>query len=47
MFLINVHIVSWIVLLILFYASYENYSNKQGPTLLFKSLHMATRLFML
>ncbi|MDK4005367.1 YisL family protein [Staphylococcus pseudintermedius] len=47
MFLINVHIVSWIVLLILFYASYENYSNKQGPTLLFKSLHMVTRLFML
>ncbi|QHW36459.1 YisL family protein [Staphylococcus ursi] len=47
MFLINVHIVSWIVLLILFYATYENYSNKQGPTPLFKSLHMATRLFML
>ncbi|WP_086428969.1 YisL family protein [Staphylococcus cornubiensis] len=47
MILINVHIVSWIVLLILFYATYENYSNKQGPTPLFKSLHMATRIFML
>lgn len=47
MILINVHIVSWIILLILFYATYENYSNKQGPTQLFKSLHMATRLFML
>ncbi|ARJ51408.1 YisL family protein [Staphylococcus lutrae] len=47
MLLINLHIVSWIVLLILFYAAYENYSNKQGPTPLFKSLHMATRVLML
>ncbi|MCO4328418.1 YisL family protein [Staphylococcus hyicus] len=47
MVLINLHIISWIILLILFFATYENFSNKQGPTPLFKPLHMATRLFML
>lgn len=47
MILINLHIISWIILLILFYAAYENYSNKQGPTPLFKSLHMTARVFML
>ncbi|BAS46576.1 hypothetical protein SSCHL_1796 [Staphylococcus schleiferi] len=46
MVLVNLHIISWIILLILFFAAYENYSSKQGPTPLFKSLHMATRLFM-
>lgn len=47
MVLINLHIISWIILLILFFAVYENFSSKQGPTPLFKPLHMATRLFML
>ncbi|UEX89584.1 YisL family protein [Staphylococcus ratti] len=47
MVLINLHVISWIILLILFFATYENFSSKQGPTPLFKPLHMATRLFMI
>lgn len=47
MVLINLHIIGWIILLILFFASYENFSSKQGPTPLFKPLHMATRAFMI
>lgn len=47
MVLINLHIISFVMLLILFYATYENFSNKQGPTPLFKPLHMTMRLFML
>ncbi|MBI5975296.1 YisL family protein [Staphylococcus canis] len=46
MLLINLHIISWVILAILFFAAYQNFSSKQGPTPLFKSLHMATRLFM-
>ncbi|MCS4486794.1 YisL family protein [Staphylococcus americanisciuri] len=44
--MINLHIISFIMLLILFFATYENFSNKQGPTPLFKPLHMTLRLFM-
>ncbi|MFO3689300.1 YisL family protein [Staphylococcus felis] len=46
MLLTNLHIISWVILLILFFAAYENFSDKQGSTPLFKPLHMALRLFM-
>ncbi|MGV3243548.1 YisL family protein [Staphylococcus sp. 11261D007BR] len=47
MLLTNLHIISWVILLILFFATYQNFSNKQGPTPLYKQLHMALRVFML
>ncbi|QLK85627.1 YisL family protein [Staphylococcus sp. 17KM0847] len=47
MVLINLHIISFIMLLILFFATYENFSSKQGATPLFKPLHMTMRLFMI
>ncbi|MCG3412155.1 YisL family protein [Staphylococcus massiliensis] len=45
--MVHLHIVSWIVTIILFIASYQNFSNKQGPSPSFKPLRMALRLFLL
>ncbi|EHJ06676.1 YisL family protein [Staphylococcus simiae] len=45
--MIHLHILSWVLAIILFVASYLNYSKAQGATPFFKPLHMALRLFML
>lgn len=45
--MLHLHILSWLLVLILFYSSYENFSDRQGPSRLYKPLHMTLRLFML
>ena len=45
--MLHVHILSWVLAIILFIATYLNFSKVQGATPYFKPLHMALRLFML
>lgn len=45
--MLHLHIVSWVALLILFFASYENFSDRLGPSKYFKPLTMLARVFML
>ncbi|MBL7572848.1 YisL family protein [Staphylococcus saccharolyticus] len=45
--MLHVHILSWVLAIILFIATYMNYSKTQGASPYYKPLHMALRLFML
>ncbi|EJE09423.1 hypothetical protein HMPREF9982_02228 [Staphylococcus epidermidis NIHLM021] len=45
--MLHVHILSWVLAIILFIATYLNYSQTQGASPYYKPLHMALRLFML
>ncbi|MCE3399036.1 DUF1516 family protein, partial [Staphylococcus aureus] len=45
--MLHVHILSWVLAIVLFIATYLNFSKIQGPSPYFKPLHMALRLFML
>ncbi|GGA99000.1 DUF1516 family protein [Macrococcus hajekii] len=45
--MLHLHILSWILAIILFFAAYENFSDRQGPSRYFKPLHMVLRLFIL
>ncbi|TDM12632.1 YisL family protein [Macrococcus lamae] len=45
--MLHLHIVSWVAALILFFAAYENFSDRLGPSKYFKPLHMLLRLFLL
>ena len=45
--MLHVHILSWVLAIILFIATYLNYSKTQGASPYYKPLHMALRLFML
>lgn len=44
--MLHMHIASWVLLIILFFAAYFNFSEKQGATPYFKPIHMLLRLFM-
>lgn len=44
--MIHMHILSWVVAIILFFAAYFNFSEKQGATPYFKPIHMFLRVFM-
>lgn len=44
--MIHMHILSWVLAIILFFAAYFNYSKTQGPTPFYKPIHMMLRLFM-
>ena len=44
--MIHMHILSWVVAIILFFAAYFNFSEKQGATPYFKPIHMLLRVFM-
>ncbi|HLR18511.1 MAG TPA: YisL family protein [Staphylococcus sp.] len=44
--MLHMHIASWALLIILFFAAYFNFSEKQGATPYFKPIHMLLRLFM-
>lgn len=46
-FMLHMHIASWALLIILFFAAYFNFSEKQGASPYFKPIHMVLRLFML
>ncbi|UBH09276.1 YisL family protein [Macrococcus armenti] len=43
----HLHILSWVVLIIVFFASYSNFSDRLGPSKYFKPLLMVQRLFAL
>lgn len=45
-FMLHIHITSWVLAIILFFAAYFNFSEKQGPTPYFKPIHMFLRLIM-
>ncbi|MCE3364013.1 YisL family protein, partial [Staphylococcus aureus] len=45
--MLHLHILSWVLAIILFIATYLNISKNQGGTPYFKPLHMVLRLFML
>lgn len=45
--MLHLHILSWVVLLIVFFAAYENFSDRLGPSKYFKPLMMLLRLFAL
>ncbi|MDO5660016.1 MAG: YisL family protein, partial [Staphylococcus xylosus] len=45
--MLHMHIASWVLLIILFFAAYFNFSEKQGASPYFKPIHMVLRLFML
>lgn len=45
--MLHLHILSWVLAIILFIATYLNISKNQGGTPFFKPLHMVLRLFML
>src|SRR5699024_5196283 len=45
-YMLHMHIASWVLLIILFFAAYFNFSEKQGATPYFKPIHMLLRLFM-
>jgi CDP-diglyceride synthetase len=45
--MLHLHIISWVAVLILFFAAYENFSDRLGPSKYFKPLHMVLRLFLL
>ena len=45
--MLHVHILIWVLAIILFIATYLNYSKTQGASPYYKPLHMALRLFML
>ncbi len=45
--MLHVHILSWVLAIILFIATYMNYSKTQGASPYYKPLHIALRLFML
>lgn len=44
--MIHMHILSWVLAIILFFAAYFNLSQSQGPTPFYKPVHMLLRLFM-
>lgn len=44
--MLHIHITSWVLAIILFFAAYFNFSVKQGATPHFKPIHMVLRLFM-
>ena len=44
--MLHMHIASWVLLIILFFAAYFNFSEKQGATPYFKPIYMLLRLFM-
>src|SRR5699024_8130312 len=44
--MLHMHIASWVLLIILFFAAYFNFSEKQGATPYFKPIHMLLSLFM-
>lgn len=46
LYMLHMHIASWVLLIILFFAAYFNFSEKQGATPYFKPIHMLLRLFM-
>ncbi len=45
--MLHLHILSWVLAIILFIATYLNISKNQGRSPFFKPLHMILRLFML
>lgn len=45
--MLHLHIMSWVVLLIVFFAAYENFSDRLGPSKYFKPLMMLLRIFAL
>ncbi|WP_414055967.1 YisL family protein [Macrococcus equi] len=45
--MLHLHIMSWVVLLIVFFAAYENFSDRLGPSKYFKPLMMVLRIFAL
>ncbi|KAA1042790.1 YisL family protein [Macrococcus equipercicus] len=45
--MLHLHILSWVAVLILFFAAYENFSDRLGPSKYFKPLHMLLRIFLL
>ncbi|MGK0576245.1 YisL family protein [Macrococcus capreoli] len=45
--MLHLHIMSWVVLLIVFFAAYENFSDRLGPSQYFKPLMMLLRVFAL
>ncbi|TDM13353.1 YisL family protein [Macrococcus bovicus] len=45
--MLHLHILSWILAIILFFAAYQNFSDRQGPSQYFKPLHMVLRVFLL
>lgn len=45
--MLHLHILSWVLAIILFIATYLNISKNQGGSPFFKPLHMILRLFML
>lgn len=45
--MLHLHILSWVALLILFFASYSNFSDRLGPSKYFKPLMMTMRVFSL
>lgn len=44
--MLHMHIASWVLLVILFFAAYFNFSVKQGASPYFKPIHMLLRVFM-
>lgn len=44
--MLHIHIMTWALAIVLFFATYFNFSEKQGATPYFKPIHMLLRLFM-